>query len=103
MRKYGNRKTELDGYTFDSLAEAKRYGELILLVRNGDITNLEVHPFFPLVVNDKKIGKYIADFSYLENGKQKVEDVKGVKTAVYQLKKKLVKAIYGLDIVEVSQ
>jgi len=100
MTKYHAKKTTLDGITFDSLMEARRYGELKLLLRNGEIDQLEVHPVYPLVVNDKRIGKYIADFKYMENGREVVEDVKGVLTAVYRLKKKLMQAIYGTNILE---
>jgi hypothetical protein len=102
MTKYHAQKTQIDGIIFDSKAEAARYSVLACLERNGDIEDLRIHPVFPLVVNDQKIGKYIADFSYIENGREIVEDVKGVKTPVYRLKKKLVKAIYGFDILEIS-
>lgn len=102
MSKYHAVKTTIDGIVFDSKAEAARYNTLKLLERNGDIKLLAIHPQFILNVNGQKIGKYIADFSYYENGKHIVEDVKGVKTPVYRLKKKLVKALYGIDILETS-
>ena len=102
--KYGNRKTELDGYIFDSGAEARRYEELKLLMRAGTIGRLEVHPRFDIVVNDVKIGFYKADFQYydFETKQFIVEDVKGVKTAVYKLKKRLVEALYKIEIVEIE-
>jgi len=100
--KYNAVKTEVDGFLFDSKAEAHRYSELAMLERCGEIKSLCLQPVFQLVVNCKRIGKYIADFKYLDKeGKIIVEDVKGVKTPVYRLKKKLVKAIYGIDITEV--
>ena len=102
MTKYHAVKTVIDGIRFDSKAEAARYNTLKLLERNGDISGLVIHPAFPLEVMGQKIGKYIADFEYYENGKSVVEDVKGVKTPVYRLKKKLVKALYGIDILETS-
>jgi hypothetical protein len=52
-------------------------------------------------VQGKLICTYVADFKYLENGKEVVEDVKGFKTPVYKLKKKLVEAIYGIEIIEI--
>ena len=102
MTKYHAVKTVIDGIRFDSKAEAARYNTLKLLERNGDISTLMVHPVYPLEVNGQKIGKYIADFVYWENGREVVEDVKGVKTPTYRLKAKLVKAIYGFEIREVA-
>lgn len=100
MSKYGSRKTEVDGYIFDSKMEAARYNDLKLLERSGEIKSLIVHPVIPLVVNGKRIGRYIADFSYYQDDKKIVEDVKGARTAVYMLKKRLVNAIYGIEILE---
>jgi hypothetical protein len=104
MRKYGNRKVEIDGYLFDSQAEARRYQELQLLEKCGDIADLEIHPKFKIAVNQKLICTYSADFRYrmVGDGRHITEDVKGVKTAVYQLKKRLMLACYGIEIVEVS-
>ena len=105
MSKYGNHKAEIDGYVFDSLAEARRYQELVLVERAGDIADLEVHPKYKIVVNQKLICTYSADFRYRMlsgDGRHITEDVKGVKTAVYQLKKRLMLACYGIEIVEVS-
>ena len=102
--KYSNRKTELDGYIFDSAAEAQRYGELKLLVQAEAISKLEIHPKFEIVVNQRRICNYFADFQYYDFERREftVEDVKGVRTAVYHLKKKLVEAIYNIKIVEVA-
>ena len=102
MNKYHAVKTQVNGYTFDSKREAIRYNELLLLVRDGQISNLEVHPVFPLVVNDKLICKYEADFGYTENDKQVVEDVKGFRTDTYKLKQKLMYAVYNISVVEVK-
>lgn len=102
--KYGAIPKEVDNIKFPSTAEANRYEDLKLLVSGGVIKNLELQPRYPLVVNDLKVGEYRADFSYFDNeiGKWVVEDVKGVKTPVYKLKKKLVSALYGIEIKEVS-
>lgn len=87
---------------FDSKREARRYGELCLLVRAGEISDLELQVKYPLIVNGTKIGVYIADFRYRsKDGLQHTEDSKGVRTAVYALKKRIVKALYGIDIEEV--
>lgn len=98
--KYGAIKTIVDGIKFDSKKEAKRYVELKLLVKAGVISELKLQPRFDLIINGCKCGFYKADFEYIENGKIVVEDVKGKKTPVYNLKKKLIKAIYGFDIFE---
>jgi hypothetical protein len=101
--KYRNIKTEVDGILFDSQREALRYKELLLLERQGKICDLELQPVFRIVVNGKKIAKYIADFRYRDRctSTTVIEDVKGMRTSVYQLKKKLVEALYNIQIIEV--
>lgn len=108
--KYGNVKVELDGYKFDSKLEADRYKELRLLQSKNLISDLEVHPKFPLRAgrSDVQVAVYVGDFAYLSHGvgpepKYVLEDCKGRKTAVYQLKKKMVKACYGIEIQEVTK
>ena len=98
--KYRAIKTIVDDITFDSKKEAKRYSQLKLMLRAGAISDLKLQPRFDLIVNGVKCGFYKADFDYIENGKRVIEDVKGMKTPVYNLKKKLVKAIHGIDIFE---
>ena len=72
MKKYKNKKTQVDMYVFDSIAESKRYKELALLQRAGEIQNLELQPRFLLQESFKKNGKtyrkieYIADFAYCQ-------------------------------------
>lgn len=103
--KYHARRTTVDGITFASAAEATAYNNRMLAVRSGLIADLELQPRFPLVVNGVKIGDYIADFRYRNctTGAVIVEDVKGVRTPVYRLKRKLVKALYDIDILETSK
>lgn len=101
--KYGARRTEYAGRIYASQAEANRAAELAILLRAGEIRDLEYQPVFHLVVNGVKVGKYIADFSYYVPAKGfVVEDVKGVRTPTYRLKKKLVEALYGITITEVE-
>lgn len=65
------------------------------------VVNVEFQYRMPLIVNDVKIGDYYADFRvHYADGRIEIQDTKGVQTDVYKLKKKLVKAIYGVDIVE---
>jgi Protein of unknown function (DUF1064) len=103
--KYRNRKTEYNGIQFDSQKEENRYQELLLLEQAGQIRSIQLQPRYDLVVNGNKLGFYRADFCYEETatGTLIVEDVKSpaTKTPVYQLKKKLVKALYGIEIIEV--
>lgn len=104
MSKYKSNKTTVHGITFDSKKEAMRYLELAQRANTGAITNLELQPKLDLVVNGQKIGFYRGDFRYRHNGVTVVEDVKSQFTAklpVYRLKKKIVKALYGIDITEV--
>lgn len=104
-QKYRNIPTTIDGIGFQSKKEAARYQELKLLQYAGEIGAILLQPAFPLTVNDVFIGSYYADFSYpvLATGLTIYEDVKSpvTRTSVYRLKKKLVKALYGVDIVEV--
>ena len=106
--KYGNKKVEVFGIRFDSTKEGRRYQELLLLQKAGVISNLKVQPKFELipriVANGKVVERacnYIADFSYTENGETVVEDVKGFKTDVYKMKRKLLRWRYGVRIKEV--
>ena len=100
--KYGNKKTVVDGIKFDSIAEAARYGALKLMVSVKMITDLELQKRYKLHVNGELIGTYVADFVYRFCGSSVIicEDVKGTKTPVYNLKKKLMKAIHGIEIRE---
>ncbi len=100
--KYNAKKTEVDGFVFDSRAEARRYSELMILEKAGEISELQLQPVFPIFIKGKLICHYMADFGYKEKGKWIVEDVKGVKTPVYRLKKKMVEAAYDIKITEVT-
>ena len=104
MTKYRAIRTEVDGHVFASKAEARRYQELKLMERAGLIEALRLQPRYPLHVNGRLICTYVADFAYtdLEHGEAVVEDVKGVRTPVYNLKKKLMKALYQIDITETT-
>lgn len=117
--KYSNQKVTIDGETFDSKKEAKRYCELKLLERAGEIRHLRRQKKFLLIpsqfeeVTDAK-GKpkqkcierecvYIADFVYQDSrtGKLVVEDTKGVRTKEYIIKRKLMLKEYGIKIREI--
>lgn len=102
--KFGAVATVVDGHTFPSKAEARRYQELRLLEKAGQITKLRLQPRYDLHVNGQKIGEYRGDFEYtsLPTCARITEDVKGVKTPMYRWKKKHLKAEHGIDITEVS-
>ena len=106
--KYNNKKAVINGITFHSQKEGLRYIELKQMEKNKKILNLILQPKFAIIVNGIKICTYIADFSYIKRntrGKEDypeniVEDVKGFKTSIYRLKKKLMKAVLGIEILE---
>ncbi len=100
VNKYRNKPTEVDGIRFASKREATRYQELRLLERAGVIKGLWLQVRFPLKVNEQLICTYVADFQYFEDGKSIVEDSKGHRTPEYKLKKKLMRALYQIEIKE---
>ena len=111
MNKYRNKKVQINNYVFDSIAESRRYKELALLEKAKVIENLQLQPRFLLQESFKKNGKtyrkitYKADFYYFDNhlGKYIVEDVKGFKTDVYKLKKKMFEYKYPeLELEEIK-
>ena len=99
--KYNAHKTIIDNISFDSRKEADRYRELRFLENAGIIKHLARQPEFTLqeafMCDGKKERKivYRADFMYEEDGRTVVEDVKGMKTEVYKLKRKLFLYQYG--------
>lgn len=102
--KYGNTKVEFDGITFDSTKERNRYITLRMRQTAKEITDLAWQVEFILESNDEKVCSYIADFTYQEDGKIVVEDVKSAMTrklAPYRLKKKLMMAQFKIEIKEV--
>lgn len=100
--KYRNVITIVDGIKFHSKKEAKRYSELKIMERFGYIKDIKLQMKHELFVHDMKICSYFADFVYLDikTNQWIVEDSKGVRTPEYKLKKKLMKAIYNIDILE---
>ena len=122
--KYNAQKVICDGITFDSKKEAQRYGVLKYLERAGEISELKLQVEYELIPNqyttEERYGKngrrlkdkqillerkccYIADFVYVDNrtGKMVVEDAKGMRVEPYQVKKKLMLWVHGIQIKEV--
>jgi hypothetical protein len=109
--KYNAKPVEIDGIRFDSTAEAMRYRELLLMEQAGEIWNLKCHVRYEILAAFDHDGKherpifYEADFIYFDRLTKRttIEDVKGVKTAVYKIKRKLFLARYPtLKFVEVE-
>ena len=106
--KYGARKTTVDGITFDSAKEAKRYSELVMLQFAGDISELELQPEFilegkggdPLQYESKRQIKYRADFRYFDMRTKiwVIEDSKGVQTKDFKIKRAIMNSM-GLKVV----
>jgi hypothetical protein len=104
QRKFNNVPTRVGDRLFASRKEAGRFDQLKLLEKNGEVRDILCQVPFKLEINGRHICRYIADFTYVEkrNGiwAEVVEDVKGYKTAMYRLKKKLMKAIHGIEVRE---
>lgn len=115
--KYHSRKIIRDGMKFDSLKEYKRWCDLALLQKAGQITKLERQVKFVLIpaqyeeIHDPKTGKikrkcverectYRADFVYVKDGEKVVEDSKGFRTPDYKIKKKLMLYMHNIKILE---
>ena len=110
--KYRNRKVEIDGIVFDSVKEGRRYQELKLLEKAGYVKDIKLQVPFVLLPSQKnnegKVAErkvsYVADFVYDEQRdgewRSVVEDVKGVRTEVYRLKRKLMLFIHGIEVQE---
>ena len=112
MNKYGAKKIIVDGESFDSRMEARRWRELMLLQRAGEISELERQVKYTLIPAQKneagsvieRAAVYIADFVYVDKrtGETVVEDVKGARTKEYIIKRKLMLYRYGIRVREVQ-
>lgn len=96
--KFNASPTVVDGIRFDSRAEAREFQRLRQLEDAGKIGDLRLQPKFDCIVNGKKICAYKADFSYRQGGRLRVTDIKGVRTQRFNVVKKLVEALHGVEI-----
>lgn len=114
MTKFNNRKTVVNGITFDSKKEAARYAELLALEKAGQISDLEMQKKYELIPSQRIDGKvveraisYIADFVYKQGGETIVEDVKGYRNpqaagyAKFVIKRKLMLYVHGIQVREI--
>lgn len=119
-RKYNAQKIVFNGEKFDSKKELQRYKQLLEMQEQGEIHSLARQVEFILIPNQRepstfskkgkeKLGKviehrikYIADFVYIDkNNKYVVEDVKGIKTKEYIIKRKLMLFVHNIKIKEI--
>ena len=110
--KYQNQRAERGRVHFDSQKEARRYDELLLMLRAGEIRDLRLQPQFTIqesyvTETGERVRaiRYTADFSYIRevSGEKIVEDVKSgpTRTKEYLRNRKLIRSIYGIDVREV--
>jgi len=106
--KYGARKTVVDGITFDSAKEARRYMDLRILQAAGVISDLNLKERFDFVINGRTVkmrngqaARYTCDFTYIENGVKIIEEVKGFKVRDYPLRRAIFEHLYGVKLREV--
>lgn len=106
-RKYRNHRTVVDGVTFDSKREAEYWHQLCLQQRAGLVFDLRRQVAFELAPGVKFAGakraqpalRLIVDFAYRDrHGQQVLEDVKGVLTTAFTIKRHLLKAVHGLEV-----
>lgn len=102
MSKYGAVRTG----KYASKRESRRANQLAMLERGGLIRELkeqvvfEIAPSVVILGRKRPAMKYIADFVYYLDGVRVVEDCKGFRTTEYRIKRHLMKAVHGIDILE---
>lgn len=106
INKYGAKRTEYNGRFYMSKKEANYAKHLEYLKHAHDLKDrvieIQYQVPFQIVMNKKNICKYVCDFIvFWGDGRKTIIDVKGMRTSIYILKKKLVEAQYGVEIVEV--
>lgn len=110
-QKYGNVKTELDGMTFDSKAEARHWADLRWREKAGEIRDLKRQVSYELIPKQARPSggyerpcTYIADFVFFDvkSGKEICQDVKGASPDVWVLKRKLMLYVHGIEVQEVK-
>lgn len=96
--KYRNKKVTVDGIKYDSKLEAKRGQQLIALEKSGKIKDLRMQVRYDLVVNDRFVCWYRADFDYWQDGEHITEDAKGMVLPDFKLKARLFHALFGREV-----
>ncbi len=105
--KYRNTKCTVDGESYRSKREAQRHRTLMVMQRSGVIADLQREVPFVLAPSvrfaDKRATpalRYFADFVYTQDGQRVVEDCKGLRTEGYRIKRHLMLALHGIEILE---
>jgi hypothetical protein len=98
QNKFNAERVVTEDGTFDSKKEHRRWCELKLLQMAGEIRNLKHHQVFKFEHNGVLIGSYEADFTYFQGNEFVCEDAKGYETDVFRLKRKMLKAFYGIEV-----
>lgn len=98
--KYRNEKVELHGMKFDSKREARRWLYLVGELRAGRVQFLRRQVIYRIRVKGIRVCNFVADFVYVQDGRLVVEDCKGFRTAVYKLKRRLMGAVFGIEVRE---
>lgn len=101
--KFGAKKIVIDGITFDSTKEGRRYEELKLLEKAGEISDLMLQCPYEFIHDGQLIGRYRADFVYTTRDGRVIEDVKSPATRKktdYRLRKRMMKVFFGIEILE---
>ena len=101
--KYKAQPKIIDGIRFASTLEATHYGRLKLLKRSGEIRGFEMQVRFVIAADPIELSiTYVADFVVTyPDGRWVVQDCKGYRTKEYLRKKRLLKNILGIEIVEI--
>ena len=109
MNKFNAKTIIIDGIKFQSIKEGNYYKQLLLQKKakneSDRVVHIELQPRFDIIVNGKKIGFYKADFktTYADN-RIEIVDVKGLKKGsayqLFKIKKKIVEALYNIEIIE---
>ncbi len=116
--KYHSKKLKIDGESFDSRKEYRRWTALKGMEKAGAISDLRRQVTFELIPPQRepdskgarggtKKGRvieracnYVADFVYFRDGQMVVEDTKGFRTTDYIIKRKLMLWVHGIRILE---
>jgi len=98
--KFKNIRTEIDGIKFQSKREGAYYSQLKIREKAGEVYDVKLQNRHALTINGQLICTYVSDFEFYDQieKRHRVVDVKGVRTPEFNLKKKLMKAILGIEV-----
>lgn len=93
-------RIDVDGYSFRNERELQLYWGILKLVKDGRVSELEVHPKYPLTVNQKLIGHYQPTFRFLDRIRDEERFVQVVagNNPFRDFKKALFEAVYEMPV-----